>query len=335
MIVETARSLAARGHRVTVFTSGRPEIPGARLVSLPRKHEDPFDHERHFARQVFPRLLVGRFDVVHSLMPYDAAAAVISGRLVKHRVVYEELGIPDPDWWARRLDGWLRAWLVRTVDVYGCMSEFARTELETRFGRAGDVIPGGVRLDQFTPAERAEEPTILFSGAFTEPGKGLPLLLEAMQLLIESRPTVRLWLSGPGDPAPFLERVDDAVRRRVEHLPIGDPLEQGGRYARAWATVLPSEADSFGLVLIESLASGTPIVVSNQGNPPSLVSATTGAIAEKYEAESLARALDRGLDLALQPGTPDACRASAARFDWDAAIAPLLEELYRRDRKVR
>src|SRR5215472_11283467 len=88
MIVEMARALAARGHRVTVFTSGQPDIPGARVVSLRRTQDDYVEHQRRFARQIFPRLVAGRFDVVHSLMPYDAAAAVVAGRLVRHRVVY-------------------------------------------------------------------------------------------------------------------------------------------------------------------------------------------------------------------------------------------------------
>jgi phosphatidyl-myo-inositol alpha-mannosyltransferase len=335
MIVETGRALAARGHRVTVFTSGTPDIPGVRVVSLTRRHEDPFEHERHFARQVFPRLLIGRFDVVHSLMPYDAAAAVLSGRLVKHRVVYEELGVPNPDWWARRLDGWLRAWLVRTVDVYGCMSEYARSELETRFGRVGDVIPGGVRLDQFTPGRREPEPTILYSGTLDEPYKGVPRLVDSMELLVEKRPSVRLWLSGQGDSDGLLERASDSVRDRVVRVPLGDPMDQGARYSRAWVTVLPSTGDSFGLVLIESLAAGTPIVVGNSGNPPSLVTPQTGVVAEALDAESLSAALDRGLELATRAETADACRASVARYDWDAAIAPLLEDLYRPDRKVR
>lgn len=335
MIVETARSLAARGHRVTVFTSGTPDIPGSRVVSIRRTDDDPLEHERHFARRVFPRLLVGRYDAVHSLMPYDAAAAVVAGRLVRHRVVYEELGVPNPDWWARRLDGWVRVWLIRTVDVYGCMSEYARGELESKFGRVGDVIPGGVRLDQFGPGEREDEPTILYSGTLDDPGKGLLLLIDAMKPLLEKRPAVRLWLSGPGDPSWALEGVEAAVRERIVHLPLGDPLDQGSRYSRAWVTVLPSQGDSFGLVLIESMAAGTPIVVCNSGNPPSMVTPETGVVADEYDAMSLATALDRGLDLSGRDGTPEACRNSAARYDWDSVIAPLLEDLYRRDRKVR
>jgi glycosyltransferase involved in cell wall biosynthesis len=82
------------------------------------------------------------------------------------------------------------------------------------------------------------------------------------------------------------------------------------------------------MALIESLASGTPIVVANDGAPPELVTPTTGAIAEAHDPRSLAHALEEGLRLASDPTTSSNCRDFALQFDWDTAIAPLLEKLY-------
>lgn len=330
MIVETARSLAARGHTVTVYTSGRPEIPGARCVSLRRLHPDPLVHEMSFGVRVAPRLVTGRFDAVHSMMPFDAAAAVATRRVAGHRVVYEELGIPDPDFWNSRRDGRVRRWLVDRVDVYGCMSPYAAEALHREFGRRADLIPGGVRMDQFRPGRREAQPTVLFSGALTEPRKGLGVLLEAFTLLLSGRPDARLWLSGPGDVSAALAGLTPAVRDRVEVLPIGEPDQQSARYARAWVTALPSTRDSFGLVLIESLAAGTPIVVADDAAPPSLVTPETGAVARPGDPVSLATALERGIDLASRPVTAERCRSFAAGFDWDSVIAPTLEGLYGR-----
>jgi len=328
MVVEMTRSLAARGHSVTVFTSGRPDIPGGRVVGLRRLHPRDDVHELAFGLRVAPHLLAGRFDAVHSLMPCDAAAAVLTARVAGHRVVYEELGIPDPDYWRQRRDGRIRHWLVPRVDVYACMSEYAAAELQRVFGRPAVVVPGGVRLAEFEPARREPTPTVLFSGALSEPRKGLADLLQAVALLLPGMPELRLWLSGPGDVSAQLARLPGAVRAAVEVLPLGGPHEQSGRYSRAWVTALPSVRDSFGLVLIESLAAGTPIVVSNDAAPPSLVSKGTGAIAEPGDAVSLAAALREALELARRPETAERCRRSAAAFDWDAAIAPRLEDLY-------
>ena len=332
MIVETSRALAARGHQVTLYTSGRPDVQPARPVRIRRLFDDEFLHEVTFGARVSAHLLAGRYDVVHCMMPFDAAAAVVTRRVAGHRVVYEELGIPYPRYWDGRRDGAVRRWLVGRVDVYGCMSEFAADVLQREFGRRAEIIPGGVRIGQFEPAARAPEPTILFSGALTEPRKGLGLLLEAVARLAERQPAVRLWLSGPGDPGPILARAPARARERVEVLPLGAPEDQGTRSARAWVTALPSENDSFGLVLIESLASGTPIVVADSAAPPALVTPRTGAVCRPGDAASLADALERALDLARLPGTAQECRDFATRFDWDGAIAPRLEDLYDRGR---
>jgi glycosyltransferase involved in cell wall biosynthesis len=118
------------------------------------------------------------------------------------------------------------------------------------------------------------------------------------------------------------------VRDCVTLLHIGDPNELSQRYAQAWVSALPSVGDSFGMVLIESLASGTPIVVADDGAPPQLVTPTTGTIAVPHDPASLAGALEAGLRLAEREETATHCRDFAAQFDWDLSIAPLLEKLY-------
>ena len=276
-----------------------------------------------------PRVTRGGFDVVHSLMPYDCYAAVRTRRSAGHGTVYDEMGIPYRWWWRTIPDGRVRKNVMRRVDVYGCMSQFALDVLEAEWARPGVLIPGGVRIDQFGPADTREPaPTILFSGAFMDPSKNLPTLFEALALVAETLPDVQLWLSGPGDPAPLLAVAPEAARARTELLPLGRAEDQAERYGRAWVTTLPSKADSFGVALLESLACGTPIVVADQGAPQELVTAETGVVSVAGNAESLRDALLAGFELSGRPGTIEACRTEAAGYDWDLAIAPLLEELY-------
>lgn len=334
IIVETARALAGRGHAVTVLTSGTESSrttrsDGTTWVRYRRRFADDARHERWFGWRVVPDLLAGRFDVVHSMMPRDCVAAIRTQRLRRHRTLYDEMGNPFRDKVLGRHDGAARQRVIADVDVYACMSEFSRGLLERDWGRPGTILPGGVRLDQFQPEPRRAEPTILFSGALDRPEKGVPLLLEAVALLARSRPEVRLQLSGPGDAGPLLAAAPAAARERTEVLGLGEPEDQSGRYARAGVTTLPTTTDSFGLVCLESLAAGTPIVVGDGGAPPELVAAgdRIGVVA-RLEAATLATALDEGLKLADDPETAARCRAFAAGFDWDAAIAPRLEELY-------
>src|SRR5690606_41332151 len=98
---------------------------------------------------------------------------------------------------------------------------------------------------------RAPEPTLLFSAALGEERKGLPTLLEALPLVAKEEPDVRLWLSGPGDPSPFLDAALPAAVERTSVLGPGESDRQHERYGAAWATCLPSTHDSFGMVLVE------------------------------------------------------------------------------------
>ena len=76
------------------------------------------------------------------------------------------------------------------------------------------------------------------------------MLVEAVALLAETRPDVRLQLSGPGDVDPILAAAPAGATEHVEVLPLGDPDGQADRYARAWVTCLPTQGDSFGLVIV-------------------------------------------------------------------------------------
>ena len=335
IMVETGRALAARGHEVTVFTAGgapgRDRHGGITTVRYRRVFVTPQRHERWFGWRVFPDLVRGRFDAVHSLMPHDAIAAIRARRMTRHVTVYEEMGNPYRWWWNGLPDRRARKRVVREIDVYACMSRYSLRVLEEEWRRGGVVTPGGVQLDEFAPAPAREpEPTILFSGALTEPRKHLDTLLEAVALLARREPELRVWLSGPGDPAPLLAAAPPDATSRTVVLDLGRANEQAQRYARAWVTALPSEADSFGMALVESLACGTPIVVADHGAPQELVTDETGAVARLGDPESLAAALSRGLDLARFRATVDQCRERATAFAWDTSIAPFLEKLYTR-----
>ena len=334
MIRALASGLAERGHDVTVLSAGTPSgwsrEDGVRIHRAVRRFTSAPRHERAFGLALLPRLARGRFDVVHSFSPRDALAAIRTARVDGHRTVFTNLGLPLRSWWDEQPDGKAHDRVVGDVDVYGCMSRFALDCLRRDYGRDGVLTPGGVDLAEFVPAPAREPvPTVLFSGAVTEPRKGVAQLLEAVALLSETRPDVQLWLSGPGDPAPLIAAAPDAARQRVVSLPLGAPEDQPERYARAWTTALPSQWDSFGMALVESLACGTPVAAGDHAALPELVEpGITGALCDPLDAASVATALADALDLATREGTAAACRGSAAPYDWAGALVPAFEELY-------
>lgn len=307
---------------------------GVRTIRLRRIFRNDYRHEAYFALRLLPRLAAGRFDAVHAMGRHDALAAVRAGRLSPHtRTVITDLGLPDPEYWqsvGRREARAVRK-VVDGIDVYSGMSQCAVDYLARNYGRTdGVVVPGGVDLGVFSPAaEREPTPTILFSGAIAERRKGVPVLLEALPLIAESEPGVELWLSGPGDPEPFLAEAPPEARGRTRLLGLGDQNRQHERYGRAWITCLPSVRDSFGMALLESLACGTPLVTTTDSAPHELVrEGVTGELCEPGDSQSLAQACLRAFELSRRPETANACRSSAQPYDWDLGLAPLCERLY-------
>jgi len=331
-------ALARRGHEVVHYTSswkaGADTEGRLTTVRLRRRFTDTLRHEADFGRRITLPLLRRRFDVVHSFQRWDAVASLRAARVHRsRRTVFTDLGLPTPSWWQSLGPREVRATerVVRDVGIYLGLSRCAVDRLASEYGRTdGVVLPGGVDTSAFVPAEeRAPRPTILFSGAFDVPYKQVAVLLAAMPAIAEAESDVELWLSGPGDGAALLAQAPPEARDRTRILGLGDIERQHERYGRAWVTCLPSSQEAFGLVLVESLACGTPLVTTTEGGPQELVeTGRTGELAQAGDPSSLAAACLRALALAREPGTAVACRRSAERYDWEQGVAPLAERIY-------
>lgn len=338
---ELASALADSGHRVTILSTA-PEPGKGRVLDvdihylrrrgrlLARRFGDLAD-EVSFAGQAFPRLLAKRLDVWHAFGTADAAAAAIAGKIVGLRSVYTDLGITERSWREARPDRRLYRIAVRHVDRYLALSDAAAAHIPRDYGRTPIVVGGGVDLRTFHPAaQRNQEPALLFPASAVEPRKNLPLLLQAVALLRRRHPTLELWLAGPGDPSPAL--ADAPAEARQAAIPIGVASFEDlvSLYGRAWATVLPSWGEAFGLVVLESLACGTPAVTLSEGGPAELVRPDVGATGEATP-ESLAEACERALEMATKVDTVQVCREAAEPHDWRRGIVPRIEAVYRGD----
>ena len=91
--------------------------------------------------------------------------------------------------------------------------------------------------------------------------------------------------------------------------------------------MLPAHAEAFGLVLVESLACGTPIVALDEGGPREIVRPDVGALCQAT-ATDLARACEEAVALAANPSTTAICRDAAMAWDWRTSIVPRMETLY-------
>lgn len=331
--------LRAAGHDVDVIagTSLTPSVavtPAGRDVRLQhmrgvRRGRVLVTSVETIGARVLPWLARHRYDVVHTMVPTAALAA----RATAQRSVFTFLGHPTPELLAahatkRRV---LRA-VVRTSNGLTALSRPVADDIARGLGRRPTVIAPGVRTSAFAPAPRRAEPTILFASALRAE-KGLDVLLRAFGTVAREVPAARLVLCGPGDAAWAFDAVGtaiDGVRDRIEVLPAGAPEALPGLYAGAHVTVLPSRNEAFGLVLAESLASGTPVVGCTGGGAEEIVAPGVGEIVRHGDADALATAIITVLPLALDPATADRCVARAQLWDWQTSIGPQHEALYRR-----
>lgn len=214
------------------------------------------------------------------------------------------------------------------------------------------VIPPGVDLERFRPIPTAQakeqlalDPTcrsILFVGRI-EPLKGIETLLRAIALVARRHPELVCRMCVPiigGNPY-SIEDNDEMIRLQElrEALGIRDVVTFLGAqdqdmlpyyYAAAEMVVMPSDYESFGMVALEAMACGTPVIASDVGGLAYLVRhGQTGYRVPARDEEALAAKVVRLLTdegLRRRMGQRAACWAE--RFAWPR-IADQIEEVYR------
>ena len=347
---EAAGALHDAGHDVEVVTTadrpGRDTIRGVPVRYLRRRHlarqrMGALADEAAFGAQCLAHFALRPPDVWHALGTADAAAASILGTVRPGlRTCFTDLGFPSVASRRRRPDRRLHDLVVRRIDHYICMSDAAGAYLDEGYGRRADVVTGGVDVAAFPlGTSREDVPTILWVADADEPRKHLDLVLAASFLLNADPATapVQVWIAGPGDQRAALERAalgratPEAIAR-TDLLGSLGPDALAGRYGRAWVMCVPSEAEAFGMVFVEALASGTPVVgLASGGGPATIIKPGIGFTCEPTAASVAAACLD-AFALATRPETPAACRAAARHYDWREGIAPRLEAIYRSPR---
>lgn len=212
------------------------------------------------------------------------------------------------------------------IDLIVAPSEAFRSELE-RYGLSVDaVVPHGIPIAPMSEHQPEVPAFLAFAGRLV-PEKGVHVLLDAMALLPASLAHVRLRIAGDGP-----ER--GALEARARSLGLADRVEFLGqlsrdaverRFATAAVQVVPSVwCEPFGLVAVEAMARGTPVVVAAAGALPEIVhDGRTGHVVPAGDAGALARRLSDVLrqdDAARARMCRDARRAASEMYDIDRVV---------------
>ncbi len=245
------------------------------------------------------------YDVVHVHEPFLPAAcltAVVAARVpvVATAHMYRRALL----WYA--VFAPLVRLAVRRVDVLLAVSAAAAEYVRRGTGRTAEIVPNGIDYAGLASLDGRDRRggRILFVGR-DEPRKGLSVLLAAFRRLPEETELVLVGPSGSfGERVRALGRLADADLRR--------------ELARADVLVAPSlGGESFGIVLLEAMAAGLPVVASDIPGYRQLVPAEAGRLVPPADPDALAAVLAGLLaDAGLRRRLGEAGRRAAAAYAW-------------------
>jgi phosphatidyl-myo-inositol alpha-mannosyltransferase len=305
---DLAETLRGMGHHVEVLT------PAEREESLPAEHVTwagrtvPIPYNGSMASVQFGPvsaarvrrwLREGHFDVVHVHDPAPPSIGLLVCMIATGPIVATFHAATIRSKWLAAWGPVVRPWLEKITGRIA-VSDFARRVQVEHLGGDAVIIPNGVHVAAFATgptlpgrARGVDGPTIGFLGRYDEPRKGLPVLLEAMRTVVRRHPGAQLLIAGRGDPDEVQELLGADLRPHVALLGELSEAEKGAFLRSVDVYCAPNLlGESFGIVLIEALAAGAPIVASDlDAFAQVLEDGEAGVLVRRGDARELAGAL--------------------------------------------
>ncbi|CAM3643993.1 glycosyltransferase family 4 protein [Cohnella lubricantis] len=296
-------AMSASGHRMTGFMTASGEPTGAPAYVrevLEGIGGGTLSRMMAFRTQVRKELAEGRYDVLNphfalyasllrrSLIPVDVPIVTHFHGPWAQESRYQEGG---SDWSQRmryRVKREIESLSYRRSDRFIVLSEYFKTILRDDYGVAGDrihIVPGAVDTDSFHPAkDRAfvrhklglpADKLVLFCARRLVPRMGIDRLIRSMALAADRAEHVSLYIAGDGPMRAELQRLTDALglRGSVRLLGRVSNEELVEWYQSADIAVVPTiTLEGFGLVTVEALACGTPVLGTPGGGTVEILS---------------------------------------------------------------
>lgn len=328
---QLAARLRERGHRVLVVAPSRAVSPDPDMVSIGGTVSVPVNGSiapiapsPAAARRTRQALDDFGPDVVHAHEPFVPSASMFAARWAAAPVVATFHAYADRSPLLAAAAPLLRpVWERLAVRI--AVSEAARDFVLRRFRGEVRVIPNGVEVDLFRKADPADLPEgrrILFVNRL-DPRKGFAVMVEAYGALARAHPEVLLFVAGDGKERTAVSRLARGLRERV--ILLGNVPHDLLPPYHAASEVFAAPAvgrESFGIVLVEAMAAGLPVVASEiPGYREVVRDDEEGLLVPPRDPGALAAALGRILDdpdLAARLGKAGVARA--ARYSWDTVI---------------
>ncbi len=364
---ELASQLGQRGHHIDIYTRvhdpNDPQVihlnDNARVIHLKAGNNGhmhkldiyPYLDDFSGALKNFVARNSLQYDLIHSHYWISGQVGRWAQRRWKapHMMMFHTLGAVKNTTGVGSKEPLLRIKTERQLvaHCYRIIAATAREKAElTRFYNAEpqkmSVVPCGVNMDLFRPVDKADarkrlgfnakEKIILYVGRFAAL-KGIDRLLKAMTHLNDLQDLKLVIIGGDGAGAP--EYIE--FQKLSSELDINDKIFFAGRldqeelpqyYSAADLLALPSYHESFGLVALEALACGTPVVATDVGAVDSIISqGKTGCVVADSKPSAFAKAIREFVS--KPPGkieSVDFTRNSVRQFNWPEIADAMISE---------
>ena len=338
---DLADHLIALGHSVSVLTPvDDPDGADLPPYVVPAGRAVPVPYNGSVARLVFGPLSLARtrrwlregaFDVLHVHEPTVPSVSMLACFAANGPIVAT---FHTATARSRALQVFGTALQPALEKVTGriAVSPAARRVVVEHLGGDAVLIPNGVDVSRFDGAEplpgSRQAPTVLFLGRMDEPRKGLAVLLEALPELAALVPDVRLLIAGPGDVEDVRQTVPASLRSRVELLGTVSEQDKPRVFASGTVYCAPNtHGESFGIVLVEAMSAGTPVVASDlEAFRRVLDDGRYGVLVPVRDAGALAVALGSLLqDAERRASLRAAARRGVQSYDWSTVARQVVE----------
>lgn len=318
---ELANRLSARGHEVCVVTLNEaPADAGycVRRVPLARFFLRSRLLRYYLAPAVLRFMTFAPTDVIHShgdsWCCFGMSAPVL--RTFHGSSLDEAIHATS---WIRRLNHFLSY----PLEVISGLAADGVTAVSLnaagRLPMPCKVIPDAVDTEVFRPGEKSTVPSILFVGTLSGRKRGELLLSAFRKTVVPRYPSAELWMVC-GQPGPSVLGVRWFPKLTTEEL--------ANLYRKAWIFCLPSSYEGFGIPYIEAMASGTPVIATENAGAIELLHHRQAGWTVRDD--DLGQALVHLLgDPATRAELGGAARALSESFSWDVVVAAFEDE-YRR-----
>ena len=337
---DLAEELIAMGHTVSVLAPGDDEMPGLPPYVVTAGKAVPIPYNGSVARVQFGLMSAARvrrwlrdgdFDVVHVHEPAPPSLSLLTCMIHDGPMVATFHAATVRSRFLSMFDTVLQPFLEKLSGRIA-VSPAARKVIVEHLGGDAVVIPNGVAVSRFADAEPLPGyprtgGTVGFIGRYDEPRKGMDVLVGALEELAPRRPDLELLIAGRGESDAFLATLPRALTPHVTLLGQVSEPDKARMLRSLDVYCAPNTGqESFGIILLEAMASRTPVVASDiEAFRRVLGGGAAGELFGTGDPQALARALDRVLD---DPQRRDrlvsAGTTAVAPFDWPIIVAEVV-----------